>query len=408
MMGCDDLVLEYCMYRGFTKTKDALELERSSDRSKLFEATQIVSQLFQYLQTYAVADFISMWDFLNSRFFIHLDQENIEVVRNFKLDLIRYYLVRCYSSGHREKILEFFSKHSDQILSAESAAGMGTGNGAPLHGGGGGLALTTAASSSSSSSSSPSSTSLSMVEGGSMTGGSVNVGISSFRGWYVLPYMEQPERDPDFAPYFTPAFGEILRNGIQNYLSMVLRTCAPPKLLLMEKWFRSEKQKQSRDQLKNVLKREENLRVELKKKTTEVRKLQETIRNMLIFMRSSIENAVEKDDATGRSWRANSRGSNGGSSLLATSPSTNSGLLETDEEVKESCVAQLLEDAQLLSTVIKVLDDSTARAGNADEEFADSLGDGNGKGGRLKDKGATDTFVLAVQQLLQTLGSGQM
>ena len=148
VQAADDLVQEYCVYRGFTQTFRCLEQERANDKTKSFEAHQIVQTLFDYLNNGLIENFISLWDFLNKRFFLHLDQEHLLLFSHLKSDLIKYYLVSCIKLRNKSKIGEFFANYSHEILSTES-------------------------------------------------------GKSDLRAWYVLPYLEDPDRDPDFSVYFS-------------------------------------------------------------------------------------------------------------------------------------------------------------------------------------------------------------
>lgn len=61
--------------------------------------------------------------------------------------------------------------------------------------------------------------------------------------------MDEPERDPDFAVYFSSRWSEALRITIGNFLSIVLQSAPLPKLLLLEKWFHTDAQQEMRAQL---------------------------------------------------------------------------------------------------------------------------------------------------------------
>lgn len=115
-------------------------------------------------------------DFLNKRFFLHLDQEHIVLLSNVKSDLIKFYLVNAIKKNNKEKIAEFFGKYSHEIISES---------------------------------------------GDSATG---------LRSWYVLPYMEEPEKDPEFSVYFTTKWSDMLRVTLNNFLSTILLNAPPPKV----------------------------------------------------------------------------------------------------------------------------------------------------------------------------------
>eukprot|EP00602_Paraphysomonas_sp_CaronLab_P004517 CAMPEP_0185037180 /NCGR_PEP_ID=MMETSP1103-20130426/31201_1 /TAXON_ID=36769 /ORGANISM="Paraphysomonas bandaiensis, Strain Caron Lab Isolate" /LENGTH=205 /DNA_ID=CAMNT_0027575033 /DNA_START=483 /DNA_END=1100 /DNA_ORIENTATION=+ len=76
--------------------------------------------------------------------------------------------------------------------------------------------------------------------------------------------MEEPEKDPEFMVYFTVRWSEMLRVTLNNFLSMILLNSPPPKLLLLERWFRSEAQQEMRMQLKQASENVESLLARLK------------------------------------------------------------------------------------------------------------------------------------------------
>ena len=45
----DDMIQEYCIYRGFVNSFRAIEQERVLDKTKSFEANLIVAQIWDYL-----------------------------------------------------------------------------------------------------------------------------------------------------------------------------------------------------------------------------------------------------------------------------------------------------------------------------------------------------------------------
>jgi hypothetical protein len=172
-------------------------VEKGRDRTKKFEMTKIVDTIFHHLTTFEIESFVQFWDFLNKRFFFHLDTEHMQLSAQLKSDLIKFYLINAVKSKNRDKLGEFFSMYSHEIL----------------------------------------------AENGNYIPGNL-------RGWFVLPYMDEPEKDGEFSVYFSNRWAELLRITLQNFLSVVLSTAPAPKLLILEKWFRSEAQQEIRTQLK--------------------------------------------------------------------------------------------------------------------------------------------------------------
>jgi hypothetical protein len=160
-----------------------------------------IQTVFGYLHNFEIENYILLWDFFNKRFFFHLDAEHLALSGFLKIDLIKYYLVHAYKTKNKDKITEFFSIYSHEIL-AESTD---------------------------------------FIPG-------------NLRGWFVLPYMEEPDKDVEFQVCFTPKWAEMLKITLHNFLSMVMSSASPPKLIILERWFRSEGQQEMREQLRKSAK----------------------------------------------------------------------------------------------------------------------------------------------------------
>ena len=181
--------------------------------------------IFNNLQSYEVEHFITFWDFLNKRFFFHLDSEHLNLSGILKTDLIKYYLVYCIKTKNKDKITEFFTLYSHEIL----------------------------------------------AEGGNFIPGNL-------RNWFVLPYIDEPEKDIEFSSYFTTRWAELLKITLHNFLSVVISSSPPPKLLLLEKWYRSEAQQEIRSQLKQSAKKIDNLLEKIELQEHRLQSLREVIK----------------------------------------------------------------------------------------------------------------------------------
>jgi hypothetical protein len=80
----DCLVEEYLIYRGFTQSFRSFHAEKAYDKTKNFEVSRIVEQTFVYIHNFEVEQFVSLWDFLHNRFFLHLDQEYTQLAEQIK------------------------------------------------------------------------------------------------------------------------------------------------------------------------------------------------------------------------------------------------------------------------------------------------------------------------------------
>jgi len=119
----------------------------------------------------------SLWQFLDGRFFAHLDETHASSVRTFARALQRHYIINCIASGATQKAIEFFRLYGQQLNET------------------------------------------------SMNGG------ADWSDWFQLPFIAKPAQDPRFAPYFTTQWRDSLRTSLSNFLSLNFTNVPVPKLL---------------------------------------------------------------------------------------------------------------------------------------------------------------------------------
>ncbi|KAG7401303.1 WD repeat-containing protein 91 [Phytophthora boehmeriae] len=179
----DELVMEYLLFRGFTKSFQVFTAERKRDRAKGFDVEQIISQLLAAIQTFQIEAVLDTWQFLTARFFNHLDASYASTLQQLETSLLRLYVVNAIKSGHREKAAEFFQLHADK-LNASVAAARGSSD--------------------------------------------------SWSRWFILPYIEHPEADSYFQVFFGQPWLEAFVTSFRNFLSLVFRSLPLPKLLAFQ------------------------------------------------------------------------------------------------------------------------------------------------------------------------------
>ncbi|TYZ65009.1 hypothetical protein PybrP1_004107 [[Pythium] brassicae (nom. inval.)] len=194
----DELVMEYLLFRGFTKSFQVFAAERKRDRAKGFDAEQIIAQLLELVQTFQVDALLETWKFLNARFFHHLDAsyaERAQSVQALETSLLRLYVVNAVKSGRREKATEFFQSliSSLSILSGAHANK---------------LNATIPASGADAS--------------------------DSWGRWFILPFLQQPESDTYFRVFFAKDWLDAFLTTLRNFLALVFRNLALPKLLAFQ------------------------------------------------------------------------------------------------------------------------------------------------------------------------------
>jgi len=239
----DLITKEYLLYRGYTKAYAALEEDRARDRLRNFETKGIADAIYRYLNTYEVAQFLQLWGFLEARFFFHLDAEHMLLAALLKKDLLKMYLVNA-CARNKPKITEFFASYAHEILAGEG-------------------------------------------------GEQADLVAQTLRPWFALPFVEAPERDPEFSAYFDLRWQETLKVTLENFLSIILRTAPEPKLVLLEKWYRSDAQVELRKKLVLSDKRVEILLAQVEFNQGLVAQYRETIQNLATFVKSSIMGGVQ-------------------------------------------------------------------------------------------------------------------
>jgi WD repeat-containing protein 91 len=74
----DELLKEYLIYRGFSKTLKQYESEKKVDKSKGYNTESMVNHLLSCLLNFDYKKFIEYWNYLKSKFFSRLDYKFFE------------------------------------------------------------------------------------------------------------------------------------------------------------------------------------------------------------------------------------------------------------------------------------------------------------------------------------------
>lgn len=123
----------------------------------------------------------------------------------------------------------------------------------------------------------------------------------NLRNWFVLPYMEEPEKDQEFSVYFSTRWAELLKVTLHNFLSVVMSSAPPPKLMLLEKWFRSEAQQEMRSQLKLSSKKIECLIERIEHYESRLQDMRDVMKSLVTTLhKANISAGASKTAATGR------------------------------------------------------------------------------------------------------------
>ncbi|TDH69436.1 hypothetical protein CCR75_002253 [Bremia lactucae] len=234
----DELVMEYLLFRGFTKSFQVFSAEHKRDRTRGFDVEQIISQLLVCVQTYQIATVLETWQFLTARFFNHLDASYALTLQQLETSLLRLYVVNAIKCGHRERAAEFFQLQADK-LNASVDAGAG--------------------------------------------------GSDSWSRWFILPYIEHPENDAYFQIFFGQPWLEAFVASLRNFLSLVFRNLPLPKLLAFQLARLEEPSLKLR--LKVSQSEATRLRLYNTEANTKIKKLEEAGRQLYSILRTMVQHS---------------------------------------------------------------------------------------------------------------------
>lgn len=171
----DEMVREYLVFRGFLHCLRVFDSERKHDRTKSYQGDKIVEQLFTYIHNFDLRNLMDLWRYLETRFFSRLDAKLYVAVRKLEQSLKRYYLVFCIQNAHLDHVKEFFETSAEELARDEE-----------------------------------------------------------WKPWFVLPFMKNPEQHPDFEPYFSKQWVEMLSISLQNFISTMIVSVPKPMIFSLE------------------------------------------------------------------------------------------------------------------------------------------------------------------------------
>ena len=210
----DELVQEYLLYRGFTRTFHRFQEDRKADQLLGLNVARIVDQLFAYIHRYDMPGLLSLWSFLNARFFYHLDSNFRSVVLEFELALKRYYVINTIQTNRKEEAVNFFKEYCAEL-------NISSGNND-----------TNESSSFSTSTGSNYNNTIGNIEMSSEINSSGNNNMDeNWKGWFALPFLPNPERSTQFHKYFDPSWSNTLAISLRNFLNLILQNTPLPKLM---------------------------------------------------------------------------------------------------------------------------------------------------------------------------------
>ncbi|XP_010671570.2 uncharacterized protein LOC104888331 [Beta vulgaris subsp. vulgaris] len=173
MQYAEELVREFLVFRGFTSTLQAFEMELNTDVGKGFQVDKILDLIFtKYIPKFEAEKLFGLLSFFKHCF---SSSETVLYATLSKLEvsILRYYIVHAVRSGRNDKVKEFFDMFGDTL----------------------------------------------QQKGDDWT------------PWFAMPYLKSPGTDPQFHIYFSKEWFDALHLSLRNFLSQMFSGTRIPALL---------------------------------------------------------------------------------------------------------------------------------------------------------------------------------
>lgn len=171
----DGLVREYVLFRGFSSTLKSFDNELKNDKDKSFRVDKVIDQLMQQIQTHDLQGLRDLWAHLNNHLFRNLEHSFTSAVNKLEQSILKLYLIFAYMSSKPDKVSEFFTKLSSELVSQ-----------------------------------------------------------SEWKEWFYFPFCKNPEEHSAFAVCFTKQWQDTLLISLHNFLSTIYQCMPQPTISKVE------------------------------------------------------------------------------------------------------------------------------------------------------------------------------
>ncbi|XP_050222031.1 uncharacterized protein LOC126672132 [Mercurialis annua] len=172
MQYAEELVREFLLFRGFTNTLQSLDTELSTDIGKGFQIDKIIELIFSnYIPNLQADKLVNLLGFFKQCF--SCSASFVSTLSKLEVSIIKYYIVCAIQSGKKDKVVEFFEIHGNDLLHKSA----------------------------------------------------------DWTPWFAIPYLKNPKLDPQFRVYFTKEWCDALRLSVRNFFSEIFNGTRIPSLL---------------------------------------------------------------------------------------------------------------------------------------------------------------------------------
>ncbi|XP_008802412.1 WD repeat-containing protein 91 homolog isoform X2 [Phoenix dactylifera] len=174
MQYAEELLREFLIFRGFTNTLQTFETELSTDIGRSFQVDKILDLIFSvYIPKYQADKLISLLNFFKQCFSSSSEVLLISTLSKLEVSILRYYIVHALQSGRQDKVVEFLGANGNYLLQKRE----------------------------------------------------------DWMPWFAIPYIKNPNLDPQFYVYFSKEWFDALLLSFRNFLSEIFNGTRIPALL---------------------------------------------------------------------------------------------------------------------------------------------------------------------------------
>lgn len=172
----EELVREFLVFRGFTTTLQSYETELRTDVGKSFHVDKILDLIFSiYIPNFHINKLISLLAFFKQYLSSSSQSTLLSSFSKLEASILRFYVVHALQSNKREKVVEFFDVYGPDLLQSSSQ--------------------------------------------------------EDWTQWFVIPYVKNPQLDPQFRVFFGKEWSQALHLSVRNFFSEIFNATRLPALL---------------------------------------------------------------------------------------------------------------------------------------------------------------------------------
>ncbi|KAL1342434.1 hypothetical protein AAHE18_09G157300 [Arachis hypogaea] len=174
MQYAEELVREFLVFRGFTNTLQSYDSELRTDLGKGFHVDKILDLIFSlYVPKFQADRLVALLSFFKHYLSSSSETALLSTLSKIQTSLLRFYVVHALQANRRDRVIDFFAVHGSDLLQRSQ----------------------------------------------------------DWTRWFAIPYVKNPNQDPEFRVYFSKEWYEALHLSVRNFFSEIFNGTRLPALL---------------------------------------------------------------------------------------------------------------------------------------------------------------------------------